>query len=76
MNTSPSRNASSPRSTTVSTKRKSLLAALAFLLPAAAFVATPASAATSHHKVVHHRAVHHVSAHHVVHHKAVHHTAS
>ncbi len=59
----------------MSTKRKYLLAALAFLLPAAAFVATPASAATSHHKVVHHRAVHHVSTHHVVH-KKVHHAAS
>ncbi|HTB48252.1 MAG TPA: hypothetical protein VK741_31840 [Acetobacteraceae bacterium] len=60
----------------MSTKRTSLLAALAFLLPAAAFVATPASAATSHHKTVHHQPVHHASAHHSVHKKSVHHTVS
>jgi hypothetical protein len=57
----------------VSTKRKILFAALAFVLPAAAFVAAPASAATIHHKAKHH-AVHKVSTHHVVHKK--HHTAS
>jgi hypothetical protein len=50
----------------VSTKRTSLLAALAFLLPAAAFVATPASAATSHHKTVQHHSVHKKSVHHTV----------
>lgn len=64
----------------MSTKRTSLLAALAFLLPTAAFVAAPASAATIHHKVTHHvvahhSSVHHVSAHHVVH-KKTHHAAS
>jgi hypothetical protein len=59
----------------VSTKRKLLLAALAFVLPAAAFIATPASAATFHHRVFHHHAVHHVSIHHAIH-KRIHHNAS
>ena len=89
MNLSPATPAL-PGSPTVS-KRNHLLAALAFLLPAAAFVATPASATINHHRVTHHAeahhavahhnvvhhhaAIHHVSAHHVLH-KPVHHTAS
>ncbi len=57
----------------MSTKRKHLLAALAFLLPAAAFVAAPAWAATNHHMAKHHGAVHHVTSHHAtVHHGSVH----
>jgi hypothetical protein len=60
----------------VSTQRKTLLAALAFLVPAAALIAAPASAATpSTHKAKHH-VVHKVSTHHVVHKKSVHKTAS
>jgi hypothetical protein len=60
----------------VSTQRKTLLAALAFLVPAAALIASPASAATQPaHKVKHH-AVHKVSTHHVVPKKPVHKTAS
>jgi hypothetical protein len=59
----------------VSTKRKHLLAALALLLPAAAFVTAPASAATNHHRVTHHGAVHHAVAHHTVHHGSVHHVS-
>jgi hypothetical protein len=58
----------------VSLTRTTLLAVFAFLLPVAAFVATPAQAAVSHH-VTHHHNVHHVS-HHTTHHHATHHTAS
>lgn len=79
-----------PGSPTVS-KRNHLFAALAFLLPAAAFVATPASATINHHNTTHHTPVHHTSAHHSASHhhssvqhasahhtpqKTVHHTAS
>ena len=75
----------------MSTQRKSLLAALAILLPAAAFVAAPASAATAghkitthhathkvalHHKLAPHHAVHRVSAHHAAHKKVLGHTSS
>lgn len=59
----------------MSLKRKSLLAALAFILPATALVAAPASAATPavpQHKVVHH-SVHKVTTHHVVHKATTHH---
>ena len=59
----------------MSSKRKSLIAALAFLLPAVALVATPASATTTHHKIKH-QPVHKVSAHHHVAHKKPVHTAS
>ena len=55
--------------------RKTLFAALALSLPAAAFVASPASAAstTLHHKKPHHSSVHKVSAHkHVTHSKKKH----
>ena len=58
----------------MTTKRKHLLAALAFLLPAAAFVATPASAATTQHKPKHHAvSMHRASIHHSVHKKTIHH---
>ena len=66
----------------VSTKRKHLLAVLALLLPAAAFVAMPASATTSHHQGSHHTPVHHTSSHHgsthhgSVHNASAHHSAS
>jgi hypothetical protein len=59
----------------VTTSRKTLLAALALVLPAAAFVALPASAAstTLHHKKPHHTSVHKVSAHkHITHSKKKH----
>ena len=56
----------------MTTKRSSLFAALALCLPAAAFVASPASAATSLHKPVHHHAVHKAVAHKPVHHKSIH----
>lgn len=64
----------------MSPQRKPLFAALALLLPTAAFVAAPASAATIHHKLKHHvashhSALHHVSAHHVAP-KKLHHVAS
>jgi Spy/CpxP family protein refolding chaperone len=60
----------------VSTQRKTLLAALAFLVPAAALIASPASAATQPiHKAKHH-VVHKVSTHHAVPKKPVHKTAS
>lgn len=61
----------------VSTQRKSMLAALAILLPAAAFVAAPASAAVTSNKPVHH-AVHKVATHHVIHHShhVVHHVST
>jgi Spy/CpxP family protein refolding chaperone len=60
----------------VTIKRKSLIAALAFLLPAAAFAASPASAATTLHKARHHAPVHRVSTHHHMSHKKLHHVAS
>ena len=60
----------------MSTTRKSLLAALAVLIPAAALVAAPASATQPTHKIKHHVVLHKVSTHHVVHKKPVHHTAS
>ena len=61
----------------MTTKCKCLLAALAFLLPAAAFVATPVSAATIHHRLKHHTvSVHKASTHHhVVHKRHVHHAS-
>ena len=54
-------------------QRKTVLAALAFLIPAAALMAAPASAATKPiHKATHH-VVHKVSTHHVVHRLSTHH---
>ncbi len=61
----------SPRSTSVTTSRKRLIAALAFVLPAAAPVAAPAYAATQ--KPKHHTtSVHKASAHKPAPHKTKH----
>ncbi|HTW68682.1 MAG TPA: hypothetical protein VME47_02235 [Acetobacteraceae bacterium] len=57
----------------MSSQRKTLLAAVAFLVPAAALIAAPALAATQPiHKATHH-VVHKVSTHHVVHKVNAHH---
>jgi hypothetical protein len=65
------RNQFCPGAIVVTIKRKSLFAALAFALPMAALVSSPAMA-TTHRKPAHavHRSVHHVSTHHTAtHHK-------
>jgi hypothetical protein len=45
----------------VTTSRTRLIAALAFVLPAAALVASPAMAASKSHQKVHHTSVHKAS---------------
>ncbi len=62
----------------MSINRKALFAALALLIPTAAFVATPASATTSsQHKSSHHSSAHKTStSHHNSTHKKTHNTAS
>jgi hypothetical protein len=55
------RNARFPEQKSVTSSRKRLIAALAFVLPVAALAASPVMAASTHKAKAHHSSVHKVS---------------